>query len=121
MLKTIKNWLPFGSVDEITSLELNQALNGANHGIQLLDVRTPDEWKSGHIPSSINVPITKLASSMHKLPFDKKKPVVAICLSAHRSIPAVRLLKDQGYSNVKQLQGGMKAWNKHFKHELNRA
>lgn len=120
MLKILKNWLPFGSVDEITSLELNQALKEANHAIQILDVRTPNEWKSGHIASSINVPITKLASSLHKLPLDKTKPVVAICLSAHRSIPAVRLLKDNGYQNVKQLQGGMKAWNKHFQQELQR-
>jgi len=41
---------------------------------------------------------------------DKEKPVVAICLTAHRSIPAVRVLKEMGFKDAKQLQGGMTQW-----------
>ena len=50
---------------------------------------------------------------METLNFDKEKPVVAICLSAHRSIPAVRLLRRSGFQNVTQLAGGMIAWRRH--------
>jgi len=41
---------------------------------------------------------------------DRERRIVAVCLSAHRSIPAVAALRDNGYVNACQLQGGMLAW-----------
>ena len=55
-----------------------------------------------------NIPITRFTrEAVQALNFDKEKPVVAICLTAHRSIPAVRVLKEMGFKDAKQLQGGM--------------
>ncbi|WP_425463055.1 rhodanese-like domain-containing protein [Marinobacter piscensis] len=52
--------------------------------------------------------------AISELSLDQSIPVVTICLSAHRSIPATRRLKQLGY-DAKQLQGGMKAWwNRRF-------
>lgn len=58
---------------------------------------------------SVNVPLGKLEKQADDLPLERTEPVVAICLTAHRSIAAVRLLKRRGYDIV-QLKGGMKAW-----------
>ena len=77
---------------------------------QLIDVRNSTEWRSGHIPGAIHVPITDLASRIAGLKLDAARPIVAICRAAHRSIPAVRLLRRHGFDNACQLQGGMLAW-----------
>lgn len=58
---------------------------------------------------SINAPITELKSLLASLSLDSNRPVVAICRSAHRSIPAVRLLRARGF-DASQLQQGMQAW-----------
>ena len=110
--------MPLGRVPELSCEELNQLVKNDAVPIQILDVRTRAEWQSGHINGAINIPIINLSGAVDRLPFDKNIPVVAICLSAHRSIPAVRVLKDLGYSDVRQLAGGIRAWNKLYKHEL---
>ena len=118
MFSIIKKWLPFGRVPEFSSEELNLLLHNDSETVQILDVRTRAEWQAGHIKGAINIPIVHLNNAVDNLDFDKNIPVVAICLSAHRSIPAVRVLTELGYKDVKQLAGGMRAWNKLYKHEL---
>ena len=101
-------WLPFGHVPELSAHELHQKL--AADPPQVLDVRTHAEWKRSQIPGAVNVPVTELKRRLPDLGLDPQRPVVAICLSAHRSIPAVRLLTAHGYRDVHQLAGGMLAW-----------
>jgi rhodanese-related sulfurtransferase len=101
-------WFPFGQVCEIAPRELLTKLgNGA--GIQLLDVREPVEFRQGHIEGARNVPIHDLPHELKALGLDSSRPVVAICLSGHRSIPAYRLLRRSGYQAY-SLSGGMLAW-----------
>ena len=109
MTRNLPWWLPFGRVPSVSATELNEQLEGSSQP-QILDVRTTLEWSRSHIAGSINVPITELRTSLTALDLDKKRPVVAICLSAHRSIPAVRLLSSRGFVDVVQLQGGMWSW-----------
>lgn len=101
-------YLPFGTVPEMPAKDLAKALKGPNPP-QLLDVRTKSEHKNGHVKGALNAPISSLARLLPNLKLDKSRPVVAICLSAHRSIPAVRILKDAGFEAV-QLAGGMQSW-----------
>lgn len=103
-------WLPFGETSEKLPRQLFETLNSSGSTLQLLDVRTHKEWSNGHILGAINIPITKFRSRVDKLQLDPKRPTLAICRSAHRSIPAVRLLKRKGFSDVSQLAGGMNAW-----------
>ncbi len=103
-------WLPFGGVPEILPLRLADALAGGKPP-QLLDVRTAAEYERGHIAGAVSVPITELAARAPFVALDRRRPVVAICLSAHRSIPAVRLLRRHGFDAV-QLAGGMLAWRR---------
>jgi len=95
-------------VPEIPARELARRL--ATDPPQVLDVRTEMEWRRSRIDAARSVPITELRRRLPALPLDPKRPVVAICLSAHRSIPAVRLLRARGYGDVVQLAGGMLAW-----------
>lgn len=108
-LKSLFWWLPAGQVAEISASELSQRL-AAQAPPQIVDVRTRAEWRRSHIPGAVNVPIQELKHRLGSLQLDAARPVVAICLSAHRSIPAVRLLQARGFNNAVQLQGGMFAW-----------
>jgi rhodanese-related sulfurtransferase len=103
-------WLPFGSVPEVTAQDLKREISKTRLRPQLLDVRTDREWREGAIKGAVLVPIVILNSQVKALPFDRTKPVVAICRSAHRSISAVRILRNAGFQDVRQLQGGMLTW-----------
>jgi rhodanese-related sulfurtransferase len=101
-------WLPFGEVPGIAPASLSSALQAPRPPL-LLDVRTALEFSAGHIEGAVSAPITSLAGRLPQLGLDPSRPVVAICLTAHRSIPAVRLLRAQGLE-ASQLAGGMLAW-----------
>lgn len=105
-------WWPFGSVPEISAQQLAVLCKHGSAPPQLLDVRTSTEWRSGHIAGAINVPIAEFNSRIDGLRLEGTRPIIAICRSAHRSVPAVRLLQRQGFRNACQLQGGMLAWHK---------
>ena len=106
-------WLPVGAVPEISAQDLKKEISKMRARPQLLDVRTDKEWRQGAIRGTVLVPISILKSQIDMLPFDRNQPVVAICRSAHRSIPAVRILRGAGFSDVRQLQGGMLSWQGH--------
>ena len=104
-------WLPFGSVPEIDGKELQEQLQSTRSPV-IVDVRTQTEFEQGHIAGACNVPVTNLKSRLASLNLQKNHPVVAVCRSARRSIPAVRLFKRAGMESACQLQGGMIAWEK---------
>ena len=102
-------WVPFGRVDEtVPEALLQDQLNG--RAIQIVDVRERFEYLQGHIQGALNVPLHDLKGTLPLLCLDKKRPVVAICLSGHRSIPAVRLLRKAGFRQASGLKGGMLRW-----------
>lgn len=102
-------WLPFGRVPEIAPEALAARL-AASDPPRLLDVRTPGEFEREHLEGAVNVPITTLGAHLGDLALAKAEPIVVICLTAHRSIPAVRLLARAGFRDVRQLGGGMMAY-----------
>ena len=73
-------------------------------GAILLDVRTPDEYREGHIPGSRNVPLQSIeqAKSVAK---DSATPLFVYCYSGSRSSQATAILKRMGYTNVKNIGG----------------
>ena len=102
-------WVPFGSVPEVSPNELQAKLDGDAPPC-ILDVRTRKEWVASRIAGAVNVPITSLRAELDGLDLAADRPIVAICLSAHRSIPAVRALRAAGFADVRQLEGGMRSW-----------
>jgi rhodanese-related sulfurtransferase len=101
-------WIPFGKVPEVTAEELDALRKEGN--AQILDVRTGLEYNASHVPGAVHTPVTDFSSHLAGLQLDKSRPVVAICLSAHRSIPAVRTLQKHGFRHACQLKGGMLSW-----------
>lgn len=101
-------WVPFGEVPEITPDALLELVNREPRP-HVVDVRTQAEFAQGHVPGAVNVPVAELPARLDALKLDSRRPVVAVCLSAHRSVPAVRLLRERGFDAV-QLSGGMRAW-----------
>jgi rhodanese-related sulfurtransferase len=98
------------SFKRISADDLNRML-ADNATPFLLDVREPSELKAfGAIPGVVNIPLGQLQSQLAKLPADHDSPIVAICQSGGRSQSAARLLLQQGYTNVYNLDGGTMGW-----------
>ncbi|MBR7081630.1 MAG: rhodanese-like domain-containing protein [Oscillospiraceae bacterium] len=70
----------------------------------LLDVRTAEEYRQGHIPESVNVPLDEIGRADGQIP-DKETPVFTYCLSGARSARAAAELRRRGYSRVKNIGG----------------
>lgn len=71
---------------------------------KLIDVREEDEYAAGHIPNSINIPLSKIESAQGEIT-DLDTPLFVYCRSGNRSGQAVAWLKQAGYSKVKNIGG----------------
>jgi len=93
----------------ISASQLDQGIK-AKKPWQIIDVREPSEFASGHIPGAVNIPLGKLATSLNQIP--KDKDVILVDLNATRSYTAWQQLKDKGYDpqHLKLLVGGMEQW-----------
>ena len=65
----------------------------------LIDVRTKEEYAEGHIPDSINLPLSHLDQILREVP-DKNTPLFVYCQSGSRSARAAKSMKKAGYSDV---------------------
>jgi thioredoxin len=87
----------------------------ASKDIQLLDVRTADEYKAGHIKKSLQANwLNKAEFEDRTSHLDKNKPVYVYCLSGGRSAAAATYLSEKGY-DVTNLTGGITAWKQSSK------
>jgi rhodanese-related sulfurtransferase len=75
----------------------------------LLDVREPDEWAAGHAPEAHHLPMMEVPARMGEVPTDTE--VVVVCRSGGRSGQVVSYLMDNGWDNVRNLDGGMRSWS----------
>lgn len=89
--------------------EISVAQLRKKSGYILLDVREADEWTRGHIPAAALWPLSRLAAG--DMPADiKDREIVLHCQKGARSLQAARLMKAQGFTNVRSLSGGYEAW-----------
>ena len=103
-------WLPFGRVPSVSAQQLDAMRKEGTRAAQLVDVRSDDEWRAGHIAGALCAPVTQFGSRIAALRLDRTRPIIAMCRSGGRSKVAVRLLKRHGFTDVFELQGGMRAW-----------
>jgi rhodanese-related sulfurtransferase len=75
---------------------------------QVIDVREPEEWATGHIPGSVLMPMDDVGFRAREL--DPTAPVITVCRSGRRSLIIADALLAAGFSDVKSLAGGVKAW-----------
>jgi len=79
--------------------------------VQLVDVRTPREYKGGHIGKAVNIDLFQGGSFKQAFEkFDKNKPVYLYCRSGSRSKKAAQKILDMGFEKVYDLQGGYMRW-----------
>lgn len=92
---------------------VKQKIEG-NESIVLIDVREESEYTGelGHIAGSHLVPMRELTASLDDLDVYRDKEIILICRSGARSTTAAAILKGVGFSQVKNLKGGMLSWNK---------
>ncbi len=96
------------SGQKVTSQEAVQILN--HKAAVIVDVREPQEFTSGHIARAINIPLGQMAARSQELKKYKEKPVILCCASGARSARAAAMLRKEGFTDVRNLVGGMSAW-----------
>ena len=110
----VESWLhagfPVAKITQVTVHELNDRLQ--RDVSQIIDVRRPAEYASGHVPKALGAPLSTLQREMEQLPLDADKPTAVICAGGYRSSAATSLLERQGFKNLLNVSGGTSAWIK---------
>ena len=85
--------------------------------VQLIDVRTPEEFREGHIDGAVNIDLFSDDFSGAFAKFNKNQPVYIYCRSGNRSQKAAVKLSEMGFQTIIDLRGGFKAWTEYKKDE----
>jgi rhodanese-related sulfurtransferase len=97
---------------EVSNKDLLQRLTTADDMLVVLDVRSAQEYASGHVPRAINIPHDQMATRMNELRARDNAEFVVYCESGRRADKAERMLKSDGFINIHHLQGDMAQWRK---------
>ena len=103
MIELLKNLFGLGPKIDYASL--------VKQGAVVVDVRSKGEYASGHVRSSVNVPLDQLRNNLHRFS-DKNKVIITCCASGNRSGMAKSILKEKGYTNVYNGGGWISLQNK---------
>ncbi|WP_026450397.1 rhodanese-like domain-containing protein [Aequorivita capsosiphonis] len=82
----------------------------AGNDVQLLDVRTSKEYKEGHVAQALNIDVLEDDFSEKAKSLDKDQPVYLYCRSGNRSKKASAILKDMGFKEIYDMEGGFLKW-----------
>ena len=96
---------PAGDVHEVDPVWTRDRAKSS--GARIVDVRSPEEFATGHLDDAELVPLDHLA--VHARQWDRKTPLVTVCRSGARSARAARTLKELGFHSVASMRGGMLA------------
>ncbi len=95
-------------VTTIKVKEFEEALNQEN--IQLIDVRTQEEFDTGHIKNAKSIDYFSESFKENLQGLNKKEPVYLYCRSGRRSMKAAKVLSELGFTKIFNLEGGYMAW-----------
>ena len=93
--------------NRITAQALSEQRGSVNPPV-VIDIRSENEWRGGHIEGSLNIPLNHLRERTAELPANE--PFAVHCEGGYRSAIAVSLLEQEGFENAMDLVGGFKAW-----------
>ena len=95
--------------DEVTVQDMKAALHDPRLGIQVLDVREPDEYQIAHVKGVPLLPLSQLQRRFSEL--DPETPYYIHCKAGGRSLQAVEFLRQKGFKHLKSVKGGITAWS----------
>ena len=81
----------------------------------IVDVRTPEEFRAGHIPGAVNIPRGFLEFEIGEMAEKSARPILVYCKEGLRGALAGSTLRNLGYTNVSNLIGGWEAWSRYQK------
>lgn len=100
-------------IHSIREVNSSQAVQLMNHdGAVVVDVCEPKEFQAGHIPGSVNIPVTSLGDRLLELEKHKSKPVIVSCRSGQRAKKGALVLRKHGFETVYRLAGGTVSWQR---------
>jgi len=94
---------------EISPQALNLLIE-SNQAPVVLDVRSEEEFRSGHIPGAVNLPVTQMPGRIDDLTTYRDREIVVHCEVGPRAGMASWMLKRSGYEDLVELKGHMRAW-----------
>ncbi|HVA42141.1 MAG TPA: molybdopterin-synthase adenylyltransferase MoeB [Acidimicrobiales bacterium] len=95
---------------QIQEVDPDRAESLIDSGHLVLDVREPDEYEQGALPSALHIPRGQLETNIEGRVSDHDTPIVAYCAGGTRSAFAAKTLQELGYTNVVSLIGGFNRW-----------
>lgn len=101
--------LELASVPQITVNELHELISKPTP-LQIVDVRRPPEYESGHVPHALPAPLLSLQQHVANLGLDPTKPTAVICAGGYRSSAATSILQQHGFLSLLNVTGGTSAW-----------
>jgi hydroxyacylglutathione hydrolase len=99
--------LPTASIEQISAEQLRSAV-ASGQELQLLDVRSPQEFAGGHVDGALNMPVGELAARARELRRDA--PTAVMCEGGFRSSLAASILQQEGFTHLANVTGGMAAF-----------
>ncbi|WP_339723472.1 rhodanese-like domain-containing protein [uncultured Paraglaciecola sp.] len=96
----------------VSNISQQELLAADLKNLVIVDVRTPEEFKEGHVPNAINVPLSEIVDNPAILSSSKEKSIVLYCRSGYRAGKAAEALHKDGYQNLSHLEGDMQGWLK---------
>jgi hydroxyacylglutathione hydrolase len=97
-----------GQLEKVAEIDPQSLQRRPRNGVQVIDVRSPEEWRRGHLPGAIHIPLALLPDRIGEL--DASSPIVLQCQGGGRSSIATSLLQSRGLPDVSNLAGGYDAW-----------
>ncbi len=98
------------STTQLSVADFEQKLNNSKDA-QLIDVRTPEEFNTGHLLTAVNIDWKGTDFDRKIETLDKSKPVFVYCHSGNRSHEAAKKMESLGFKEIYELKGGIKAWS----------
>jgi len=102
-----KGWI----LANFPNIEAKEAIHllETDDNVTLLDVRTIEEYKEGHLRDATLIPLHALAQNLKMLKQDKHKKILVYCRTGSRSVSASRILEDHGFTPI-NIKGGILAF-----------
>ncbi len=94
-------------IDTVNRITADHLENELEKNIPLIDVRKKSEFNAEHVLDAINIPLNELANRLNEIP--KGKPFILNCAGGYRSMIAASILKQNGFTNFKDVIGGFNA------------